>query len=72
MSESLKCPRCESSNYIRNGFQTLKDGYRVQVFKCKNCGMNFRQFSPRRYKMAFTIGDKKVVEEDGVFKVMNI
>jgi predicted RNA-binding Zn-ribbon protein involved in translation (DUF1610 family) len=36
------CPECGSSNTWRHARETLRDGSKVKVFKCKNCARRFR------------------------------
>lgn len=36
------CPRCESTEHYAWGHSTLKDGTRVKIFKCKNCGKHYQ------------------------------
>lgn len=47
--ESLKCPRCQSSQYLKNG--KVND---QQRYRCKNCGRQFFAFSA--YQPAPIIG----------------
>ena len=38
----IKCPECQSSNWIYKGYREYKDeGERAQKFKCKDCGKGF-------------------------------
>jgi len=54
------CPQCNSYNICRNGFLTLGNGSKTQVFKCKDCGSRFsetyiRISSPRRERQICVI-----------------
>jgi transposase-like protein len=40
----IKCPKCESENYVKNGFSFGK-----QRYQCKNCPCNYTRFNSRGY-----------------------
>ena len=46
MSENttIKCPKCGSINYMKNGFAIGK-----QRYKCKDCNYNYTRFRPLGY-----------------------
>ena len=49
----MQCPRCESTNYVKNGYAHGKPRK-----KCKGCGCNFTQSWPR--------GKPKELKEEAV------
>jgi len=43
MNKDLKCSKCFSEKFVKNGFMNQK-----QRFKCKSCGYNFTEDDQRR------------------------
>ena len=41
MVEGLACPRCGFTEFWKDGFRYGKDGFGVQRYLCKNCGLRF-------------------------------
>ncbi|MDJ0678648.1 MAG: hypothetical protein QNJ18_02145 [Xenococcaceae cyanobacterium MO_167.B52] len=40
---TLNCPNCSSQKTIKYGVDTLKNGTKIQKYKCKDCGKRFNQ-----------------------------
>jgi transposase-like protein len=41
---TIKCPKCSSQIYVKNGFN-----YSKQRYLCKDCGCMYTSFEPRGY-----------------------
>ena len=54
---TLKCPRCGSTNIVRNG----KKAYKSQNYLCKDCGRQFIAESDRTYKGTLAGVDKAII-----------
>lgn len=39
----MNCPHCSSKKTIKHGTDTLKNGIKVQNYKCKNCQKRFNE-----------------------------
>lgn len=39
--DTCNCPRCNSSNTMKDGARLRASGIRVQTYKCRDCGGNF-------------------------------
>lgn len=39
----VTCPKCGSHKICRDGFDHLKNGSKVQIYKCSRCQTNWRQ-----------------------------
>lgn len=43
-NQIIKCPKCSSQNYVKNGFSFGK-----QRYQCKNCPCNYTKFTKQGY-----------------------
>lgn len=39
----MNCPHCQSQQIIKQGLDYLKDGTKVQRYRCKDCSKRFNQ-----------------------------
>lgn len=39
----MHCPKCQSEQVVKRGFDTLKDGTSIQRYRCKACHKRFNE-----------------------------